>query len=140
MVAVWPAHVAADPTGVPWDRYEAGDAGEASRGAEGVHIPAGAGDELRPQLRAHAGHAENHFRVAVLSESGRDPCVDVSDLFVQSQDRPGQGVHHGGRCALPGHGGVLGPSRGDGHIGHRLGAMDFAVLQPGREPGRSGAG
>lgn len=64
--------------------------------------------------------AEDHLGIPVLSETGRDACVDGGDLFVQSQDRPGQGVHHGGGCALPGHGGVLGLRRGDRRIGHGL--------------------
>lgn len=54
VVAVWSTHVAADATGVPQDRCETGDSGEAAGAAEGVHVPAGAGDELRPQQRAQA--------------------------------------------------------------------------------------
>lgn len=137
MVAVWPTHVAPDAAGVPWEGCGSGESGEASRGAESVHVPTGAGDELPVQRRAHAGHAEENLRVPVLAESGRDACVYGGDLFVQGQDRPGQGVHHGGGCALPGHGGVLGLPGDDGSIGHGLGATDVAVLQPGREPPRA---
>lgn len=137
MVAVWPAHVAADPTGVPWDRCETGDAGESARGPEGVHVPAGASDGLRPQQRARARHAEDHLGIPVLSQTARDPCIHGCDLFVQSQNGPGQGVHHGGRCALPGHGGMLSLRCSYGRLGHRLGATHFAVLRPGREPARA---
>lgn len=42
-----------------------------------------------------------------------------------------------GGCTLPGHGGVLGLRRGDGRLGHGLGAADFAVLQPSRESARA---
>lgn len=34
VVASWTAHVAADPSGVPWDRGQAGEPGEAVRSAE----------------------------------------------------------------------------------------------------------
>lgn len=77
MVAVWSAHVAADATGVPWDWCQSGDAGESARAAEGAHVAAGAGDELRPQQVPHAGHAEDELRVAVLAESGCDLRVDA---------------------------------------------------------------
>ncbi|MBP0932070.1 hypothetical protein [Streptomyces goshikiensis] len=69
----------------------------------------------------------------VLSEACRDLCIHGGDLFVQSQDRPGQRVHHGCGCALPGHGGVLGLGRGYGRIGHGLGARPPAEV-PGTSP------
>lgn len=90
-----------------------------------------------PQQRAHAGHAEDNSRVAMLTEAECDLHVNVRDLIVQSQHRPGQGVDHSRGSSLPGHGGVLGLRRGDGRIGHDLGATDFAVLQPSREPTRA---
>lgn len=64
MVAVWSAHVPAVPA-----RCETGDSSKAPRTPERVHVPAGAGDELRPQQRAHARHADDHLRVAMLTES-----------------------------------------------------------------------
>lgn len=73
----------------------------------------------------------------MLSESGRDPRVDGGDLFIQCQDCPRQGVHHRGGRTFPSHGGVLCLGRGDGRISYGLGATDFAVLQPGREPARA---
>ena len=36
MVAVWSAHVAADASGVPWDRCEAGDPGETARAMSAI--------------------------------------------------------------------------------------------------------
>lgn len=95
MVSVWSAHVAADPAGVPWNQRETGDAGKAADTAEGIHVTAGAGDELRTEGRAHARHAQDDLRVTMLAEAGRDLRVDAGDLFVQGQHRLCQGVHDG---------------------------------------------
>lgn len=85
MVAVRSAHVAGDPAGVAWNRCEAGDSGQAAGAAEGIHVAAGAGDELRIEGQARARHAEDDLCVAMLTETGRDLCVDAGDLLVQGQ-------------------------------------------------------
>lgn len=72
VVAMWPAHIAADATGVPWYRCESNNPGEAACAAEGGHVPTGAGDELRPRQGAHTGHAEDRFRATEFPEPSRD--------------------------------------------------------------------
>lgn len=57
----------------------------------------------------------------MFTETDRDLRVDASDLIVQSQNCPGQGVDHSCSSALLSHGGVLGPCRRDGCIGDGLG-------------------
>jgi hypothetical protein len=53
--------------------------------SEEAHVPAGAGNELRAECWAHARHAQDDLRVAMLAKSGRDLRIDVGDLIVQGQ-------------------------------------------------------
>ncbi|UQX04650.1 hypothetical protein [Streptomyces sp. RerS4] len=56
---------------------------------EGLRGAAETGSDLggtpHPATGAHAGHAEKHFRVAMLTETDRDLRIDLSDLIVQSR-------------------------------------------------------
>src|SRR5882757_1725763 len=69
VVAAGSFEVAVDAAGITRHWGQSGDAGEAVRGVEGVHVAPGGGEKLGAERDAEAGHAQDDLGVSVAAKS-----------------------------------------------------------------------
>jgi hypothetical protein len=96
VLASRPLQVAADPPGVPRGWGQPREPGQPVRAGEPGHAAAGGGEELRAEQGADAGHAGDHFCVAVAAKSVLDELAGVADPLAECDHLLGQVGDQGG--------------------------------------------